>query len=71
MLRKQVKEQEKEKRWLKADFFFQPALFLPPAVGSLQKVENDVPCYKNQGRRYQRKNLFLLPDVKSDTAGIL
>lgn len=34
-------------------------------------AENDVYCLKNGGRRYQRKDFFLLPDVKRDTAGIL
>ena len=29
------------------------ALFSLPAVGSLQKAENDVHCHKNRGRRYQ------------------
>ncbi len=47
------------------------ALFSPPAVGSLQGAENDVYCLKNRGRRYQRKDVFLLPDAESDTAGIL
>ena len=33
------------------NFLRKQALFSPPAVGSLQKAENDVPCYKNRGRR--------------------
>ena len=46
-------------------------LFLPSAVGSLQKAENDVHCHKDRGRHHQGKNFFLLPDTESNPAGIL
>ena len=48
VLRKQVKEQEKEILRLKEenDFLEEASTFLPPAVGSLQKAENDVHCRK-------------------------
>ena len=73
MLRRQNKEQEKEIRRLKEEneFLEEAALFSLPAVGSLQKAENDVHCHKNRGRRHQGKNFFLLPDVKRNAAGIL
>ena len=55
----------------KMTFLRKPALFLPPAVGSLQETENDVSRHKNRGRREKGKDFFLLPDAESDTAEIL
>ncbi len=73
ILRRQVKEQENEIRRLKEEneFLEETGAFSPPAVGSLQKAENDVSCHKNRGRRDKRKNFFLLPDAESGAAGIL
>ena len=42
---------------------------MPPVVGSLQKAENDVPCHKNQGRRYKGKDFLLLPILKVTRQG--
>ncbi len=71
ILRRQVKEQENEIRRLKEEneFLEETGAFSPPAVGSLQKAENDVSCHKNRGRRYQGKDFFLLSDAESDTTG--
>lgn len=73
LLRRQVKEQEKEIRRLKEEneFLEEASAFSPPAVGSLQKAENDVPCHKNRGRRHKGKDFFLLPDAEGNAAGIL
>ena len=53
LLRRHVKEQEKEIRRLKKEngFLEEASAFSLPAVGSLQKAENDVSCHKNRGRR--------------------
>ena len=56
MLRKRVKEQDKEIRRLrkKTNFWRKPVLFSPPAVGSQQKPENDLSGFENRGRQDDR-----------------
>ena len=73
MLRKRVKEQDKEIRRLKEenDFWRKPALFSPPAVGSQQKPENDLSGFENRGRQDYRKNFILLPDAWYQPARLL
>lgn len=73
ILRRQVKEQEKEIHRLKEEneFLEEASAFSLPAVGSLQKAENDVSCDQNRRRRDKGKNFFLLPDAESHAAGIL
>ena len=53
MLRKRVKDQDKEIRRLKEEneFLEEQALFSQPAVGSQQEPKNDVHCHKNERRR--------------------
>ncbi|MFQ7290144.1 MAG: transposase [Lacrimispora saccharolytica] len=65
MLRKRVKEQDKEIRRLKEEneFLEEASAFSPPAVGSQQKPENDISGFENRGRQDYRKNLILLPDA--------
>lgn len=72
LLRRQVREQEKEICRLKEENeFFEQELFSLPAVGSLQKVENDVSRHKNRGRRDKGNDFFLLTDAESHASGIL
>ena len=65
MLRKRVKEQDKEIRRLKEEneFLEEASAFSPPAVGSQQKPENDVSGFENRGRQDYRKNRILLPNA--------
>ncbi|MFR1079799.1 transposase [Enterocloster sp.] len=65
MLRKRVKEQDKEIRRLKEEneFWRKPVLFSLPAVGSQQKPENDFSGFENRGRQDYRKNRILLPNA--------
>ena len=73
MLRKRVKEQDKEIRRLKEEneFLEEASAFLPPAVGSQQKPENDLSGFENRGRQDYRKNFILLPDAWYQPAGFL
>ena len=72
MLRRRVKEQDKEIRRLKeTNFWRKPALFSPPAVGSQQKPENDLSGFGNRGRQDYRENRILLPDAWYQPAGLL
>lgn len=65
MLRKRVKEQDKEIRRLKEEneFLEEASAFSPPAVGSQQKPENDVSGFENRRRQDYRKNRILLPNA--------
>ena len=73
MLRKRVKEQDKEIRRLKEEneFLEEASAFSPPAVGSQQKPENDLSRFENRGRQDYRKNFILLPDAWYQPAGLL
>ncbi|MFQ9703008.1 MAG: transposase [Enterocloster clostridioformis] len=73
MLRKRVKEQDKEIRRLKEEneFWRKPVLFSPPAVGSQQKPENDLSGFENRGRQDDRENFILLPDAWCQSARLL
>ena len=53
MLRKRVKDQDKEIRRLKEEMNFsrKQVLFSQPAVGSQQEPKNEVHCHKNGRRR--------------------
>ena len=66
MLRKRVKDQDKEIRRLKEEneFLEEPVLFSQPAVGSQQKPENDVHCSQDRRRRTEREHFLLLPYVR-------
>ena len=63
MLRKRVKEQDKEIRRLKEEneFLEEASAFSPPAVGSQQKPEDDLSSAQDRGRQEQRQNRILLP----------
>ena len=65
MLRKRVKEQDKEIRRLKEEneFLEEASAFFAAAVGSQQKPENDLSGLEDRGRLDYRKNLILLPDA--------
>ena len=65
MLRKRVKEQDKEIRRLKEEneFLEEASAFSPPAVGSQQKPENDLSCPEDRGRQDYRENLVLLQNA--------
>ena len=73
VLRKQVKEQEREIRRLKEenDFLRKQALFRRQPSGVYKRQRMMFISMKNRGRRYQGEAFFLLPDVKSTTAGVL
>ena len=73
MLRKRVKEQDKEIRRLKEEneFLEEASAFSPPAVGSQQKPENDLSGFENRGRQDYRENLILLPDAWCQPARFL
>ena len=74
MLRKRVKEQDKEIRRLKEENEFleeASAFFAPPAVGSQQKPENDISGFENRGRQDYRENFILLPDAWYQSARLL
>ena len=74
MLRKRVKEQDKEIRRLKEENRISGGsqrFFSPPAVGSQQKPENDLSRFENRGRQDYRKNFILLPDAWYQPAGLL
>jgi len=66
ILRKRVKEQDKEIRRLKEE-----NEFLEEAVGSQQKPENDLSGFENRGRQDHRENRILLPDAWDQPAGLL
>lgn len=66
MLRKRVKEQDKEIRRLKEE-----NEFLEEAVGSQQKPENDLSGFGNRGRQDYQENRILLPDAWYQPAGLL
>ena len=51
MLRKRVKDQDKEIRRLKEENEFRGSALSQPAVGSQQEPKNDVHCHKNERRR--------------------
>ena len=53
MLRKQIKQQDKEIRRLKEEneFLAEASAFSQPAVGSQQTAKNEIPCDQN-GRRH-------------------
>ena len=63
MLRKRVKEQDKEIRRLKEEneFLEEASAFSPPAVGSQQKPEDELSSAQDRGRQEQRQNRILLP----------
>ena len=63
MLRKRVKEQDKEIRRLKEEneFLEEASGFSPPAVGSQQKPEDELSSAQDRGRQEQRQNRILLP----------
>ena len=66
MLRKRVKEQDKEIRRLKEENEFlegSQLLFSPPAVGSRQKPENDLSGPEDRRRQDYRENLVLLQNA--------
>ena len=65
MLRKRVKEQDKEIRRLKEETnsWRKPVLFSPPAVGSRQKPENDLSGPEDRRRQDYRENLVLLQNA--------
>ena len=65
MLRKRVKEQDKEIRRLKEEneFLEEASAFSPPAVGSQQKPENDLSGSEDRGRQDYRENLVLLQNA--------
>ena len=65
MLRKRLKEQDKEIRRLKEEneFLEEAVLFSPPAVGSQQKPENDLSGSEDRGRQDYRENLVLLQNA--------
>ena len=75
MLRKRVKEQDKEIRRLKEENEFlggKPALFSPPAVGSQQKPENDLSrLLKTEDGRITGKISFYCRDAWYQPAGLL
>ena len=73
MLRKRVKEQDKEIRRLKEEneFLEEASAFSPPAVGSQQKPENDLSGFENRGRQNDRENFILLPDAWCQSARLL
>lgn len=73
MLRKRVKEQDKEIRRLKEEneFLEEASAFSPPAVGSQQKPENDISGFENRGRQDYRENFILLPNAWYQPAGLL
>ena len=73
MLRKRVKEQDKEIRRLKEEneCLEEASAFSPPAVGSQQKPENDLSGFENRGRQDYRENLILLPDAWCQPARFL
>ncbi|MFQ9702703.1 MAG: transposase [Enterocloster clostridioformis] len=73
MLRKRVKEQDKEIRRLKEEneFLEEASAFSPPAVGSQQKPENDLSGFENRGRQDDRENFILLPDAWCQSARLL
>lgn len=63
ILRKQVKQQEKEIRRLKEENEFlaeASCFFRPPAVGSQQRAANEIHRPKNRRRQEERKNCILL-----------
>ena len=70
MLRKRVKEQDKEIRRLKEENEFLEEAS-PPAVGSQQKPENDLSGFENRGRQDYRENFLLLPDAWYQPARLL
>ena len=65
MLRKRVKEQDKEIRRLKEEneFLEEASAFSPPAVGSRQKPENDLSGPEDRRRQDYRENLVLLQNA--------
>ena len=65
MLRKRLKEQDKEIRRLKEEneFLEEASAFSPPAVGSQQKPENDLSGSEDRGRQDYRENLVLLQNA--------
>ena len=73
MLRKRVKEQDKEIRRLKEEneFLEEASAFSPPAVGSQQKPENDLSGSEDRGRQDYRKNLVLLQNAWNQPPGLL
>ena len=73
VLRKQVKVQEKEIRRLKEEnaFLEEASAFSPPAVGSQQGPENEVPCRKDVRRRGKREACNVLPSSGSKPTKVL
>ena len=73
MLRKRVKEQDKEIRRLKEEneFLEEASAFSPPAVGSQQKPENALSCPEDRGRQDYRENFILLPNAWYQPARLL
>ena len=72
MLRKRVKEQDKEIRRLKEEneFLEEASAFLPPAVGSQQKPERIFLALETEDGRMM-ENFILLPDAWCQSAGLL
>ena len=73
MLRKRVKEQDKEIRRLKEEneFLEEASAFSPPAVGSQQKPENDLSGPEDRGRQDYRENLVLLQNAWDQSSRLL
>ena len=70
MLRKRVKEQDKEIRRLKEEneFLEEASAFF---AASQQKPENDISGFENRRRQDYRENLILLPDAWCQPARFL
>ena len=73
MLRKRVKELDKEIRRLKEEneFLEEASAFSPPAVGSQQKPENDLSGTEDRGRQDYRENLVLLQNAWDQSSRLL